>query len=168
MRGLIFTIGTLAIAVALVGGCQNETPIVGPDIQDNPLSIGAATTQVDPRSQGGPRPRPQTWVDGELFDGVVTPANFNPESDPFDELYTCGGAQGQGFRDGVPLISDSKPGDQDYNGGRWHQNVAKVLADCLSDYSDATSVEDLDLDDFDLTSSIYFECPLLPRRGNRP
>ena len=27
MRGFIFTIGALAIAVALVGGCQNETPI---------------------------------------------------------------------------------------------------------------------------------------------
>ena len=64
---------------------------------------------------GGARPRPQTWVDCERFDGVVTPANFDPESDPFDELYTGG----NGFLDGVPLISESKPGDQDYNGGRW-------------------------------------------------
>jgi len=65
-------------------------------------------------AQGGPRPRPQTWVDCELFDGVVTRATFKPESDPFDELYTGG----DGFKDGAPLISESKPGDQDYNGGR--------------------------------------------------
>ena len=128
MRGFIFTIGALALAFALVGGCQNETPIVGPDIQDNPLSTGAATTQVDPRSQGGPLDRPSTWVDCELFAGVVTPATFNPERDPFDELY----AGGDGFKNGVPLISESKPGDQLYNGGRWHLNVLKagVRADC--------------------------------------
>ncbi len=38
----------------------------------------------------GPRPRPQSWVDCELFAGVVTPATFDPESDPFDELYGGG------------------------------------------------------------------------------
>ena len=61
-------------------------------------------------------PRPQTWVDGELFNGVVTPATFDPANGKFDELYTCGGPAGQGFGGGVPLISESKPGDQDYNG----------------------------------------------------
>ncbi len=168
MRGFIFTIGALAIAGALVGGCQNETPIVGPDVQDNPLSTGAATTQVDPRSQGVPRP--QTWVDGELFDGVVTPANFNPESDPFDELYHGvvgqeGETQGIGFLDGVPLISESKPGDQDYNGGRWHLNILKAGVPGNM-YVGADSLADLDKTDF-FSTDIYFECPLLPRRGNR-
>ncbi len=108
----------------------------------------------------GPLPRPQTWVDCELFDGVVTLATFDPASDPFDELY----AGGNGFENGVPLISESKPGDQDYNGGRWHQNVLKDDVD-PDKYADACSVEDLDLDDFDSTED-YFECPLLPRRGN--
>ena len=32
-------------------------------------------------------------------------------------------------------------------------------------YKDATSVEDLDLNDFESTAN-YFECPLLPRRGS--
>ena len=109
--------------------------------------------------QADPLPRPQTWVDGELFNGVVTPANFDPESDPFDELYTGG----SGFKNGVPLISESKPGDRDYNGGRWHVNVLKgsVAAD---KYAEAISVEDLDLNDFESTED-YFECPLLPVRG---
>ncbi len=105
----------------------------------------------------GPRPRPQTWVDCERFDGVVTPATFDPEADPFDELYTGG----NGFLDGVPLISESKPGDQDYNGGRWHKNVLKEAVD-PDKYADACSVEDLDLEDF-VSTDDYFECPLLPR-----
>ena len=91
-------------------------------------------------SFAGANPRPQTWVDGELFDGVVTPATFDPASDPFDELYTGG----NGFRDGKPLISESKPGDQDYSGGRWHLNVLKVGVD-PDKYANADRVEDLDL-----------------------
>ena len=104
-------------------------------------------------------PRPNTWVDGELFGGVVTPATFDPESGNFDELY----AGGNGFLDGVPLISESKPGDQDYNGGRWHLNVLKAGVD-PDKYAAASSVDDLDLNDFESTDE-YFECPLLPRRG---
>jgi hypothetical protein len=104
-------------------------------------------------------PRPQTWVDGELFNGVVTPATFDPESDPFDELY----AGGSGFKDGVPLISESAPGDQDYNGGRWHRNVLKLEVDA-DKYVNASSVAELDLNDF-VSTADYFECPLLPTRG---
>ena len=110
-------------------------------------------------AKGGPNGRPQAWVDGQLFNGVVTPAQFDPASDPFDELYACGEAGT--FKDGVPLISESKPGDQDYNGGRWHLNKLKDGRSC-----DATadSVEGLTLADFESTD-MYFECPLLPVRG---
>ena len=102
-------------------------------------------------------PRPETWVDGERFGGVVTPATFDPANGNFDELYMC--TDGTTFKDGVPLISESGPGDQDYNGGRWHLNVS-TNCDASAD-----SVEDLDLGDFAPTMT-YFECPLLPRRGN--
>ena len=107
----------------------------------------------------GPLVRPQAWVDCERFNSIVTPATFNPDSDPFDELY--GGVAG--FKSGVPLISESKPGDADFNGGRWHMNVLKagVAAD---KYANACKVEDLDLNDFEATGN-YFECPLLPIRG---
>ena len=107
----------------------------------------------------GPNPRPTSWADCELFDGVVTPTSFKPTAGNFDELY----AGGSGFRDGVPLISESKPGDQDYNGGRWHMNVLKAGVS-PSKYTNACRVEDLDLNDFESTPN-YFECPLLPRRG---
>lgn len=114
---------------------------------------------IAPSEAQGPRPRPQTWVDCELFDGVVTPATFDPASGNFDELY----AGGSGFKDGVPLISESKPGDADYNGGRWHLNVLRSDVD-PDKYASTCSVEELDLADFQSTDQ-YFECPLLPRRG---
>lgn len=142
------------VLTALIGaGCQNFDDPSGPEITVAPeLSSG---------TPGGPHPRPQTWVDGELFGGLVTPATFDPNSDPFDELY----AGGNGFKDGVPLISESKPGDQDYNGGRWHVNVLKAGVD-PDKYSNASSDAELDLNDFESTGD-YFECPLLPRRGQR-
>lgn len=108
-------------------------------------------------------PRPETWVDGELFAGVVTPATFDPANGNFDELYNCGGDFG-GFKDGKPLISESKPGDQDYNGGRWHLNLPINDTVCADKYSGADRVSDLDPDDF-VSTDVYFECPLLPRRG---
>lgn len=107
----------------------------------------------------GPNPRPQTWVDCELFDGVVTRTHFDPRTENFDELYMGG----NGFKDGVPLISESKPGDTDYNGGRWHVN--RLLPDVdPSKYATVCRVEELDVGDFQSTNT-YFECPLLPRRG---
>jgi hypothetical protein len=149
-----FLIGALALVFVVSSGCQEENDLVS---QDNNLA-----PEVKPLLKGGPNPRPQAWVDCELFDGVVTPATFNPQSDPFDELY----AGGNGFKDGVPLVSESKPGDQDYNGGRWHKNVLRAGVD-PNKYvnANACSVEDLDLNDFQSTGD-YFECPLLPRRGN--
>jgi hypothetical protein len=117
---------------------------------------GLLVTSTVAFAQGGPRPRPDTWVDGERFAGVVTPATFDPANGNFDELYMC--TDGTTFKDGVPLISESGPGDQDYNGGRWHLNVS-TNCDPTAD-----SVEDLNLSAFTSTD-MYFECPLLPRRG---
>ena len=108
---------------------------------------------------GGPLMRPATWVDGELFNGVVTPATFDPANGNFDELYA-----GCNFKDDATLISESGPGDQDYNGGRWHLNVIDPEANC-ADYADADGVDDLNLGDF-ISTSMYFQCPLLPSRGN--
>jgi hypothetical protein len=108
----------------------------------------------------GPNPRPQTWADCEKFDGLVTRTDFRPENGNFDELYM----NPNGYRDGVPLISDSKPGDADYNGGRWHVNVLKPGVN-PGKYANACRVEELDPADFTSTGN-YFECPLLPRRGH--
>ncbi|MDT8325023.1 MAG: hypothetical protein RRA94_12995 [Bacteroidota bacterium] len=103
--------------------------------------------------------RGQIWADDILFNTVTTPATFNSTSGDFDELYNVGVVGGE-FKDGIGAISEAKPGDMDYNGGRWHVNVLKSGVDPFK-YDDASSVDDLDLADFESTS-IYFECPLLP------
>ena len=155
----LFAAALVLTAVAL-NGCANNA--VAPEDD-----LAALISFL--RGGQGPNPRPQTWVDGVLFDGVVTPATFDPESDPFDELYSLGmdedGNSRGSFRAGAPLISESKPGDQDYNGGRWHLNVLKATADPTI-YANANGVEGADglnLDDFEPTT-MYFECPLLPSR----
>ena len=169
----------LGVLVMTMAGCEAQLPAtpsgleVGSGATLPTVGIGATLPTGGVPAQMGPRPRPSTWVDTELFAGVVTPATFNPESDPFDELYTAGGPNCSGdpddpdefvgFKNGVPLISESKPGDRDYNGGRWHLNIISGV-DC-DKYDDADSVDVLDLGDF-MPTAIYFECPLLPRRGN--
>ncbi len=109
---------------------------------------------------GDPPERATVWVDNELFGTVVTPAVFDGEHGPYDELYTCA-SDVNFFKDGVPLISESKPGDQDYNGGRWHLNILDEGKVCDGT---ADSVEDLNLSDF-VSEDKYFECPLLPLRS---
>lgn len=120
------------------------------------LAAGFGTPQAQ-----GPLGRPGVWADCERFGTVVTPATFDPSTDPFDELYM----NPNGYRNGMPLISESKPGDLDYNGGRWHLNVLRDDVPA-SKYADACSVDDLDLADFDSMDK-YFECPLLPTGGGR-
>ena len=160
----------LGVLVMTMAGCEAQLPTtpsgfeVGSGATLGTVGIGATLPTGGVLALGGPNPRPSTWVDGELFAGVVTPATFDPASDPFDELYArtdrCDSAA---FRDLVPLISESKPGDQDYNGGRWHLNVLRGDVAC-GKYAAADKFADLDVADF-TPMDVYFECPLLPRRG---
>jgi hypothetical protein len=131
-------------------GCQNSnSPTMSSEKGLGDAPSGQSFSKV---SKGG-----MIWADCELFGTVGTPAHFKPGHGPFDNLY-----QGS-FKNSVGAISESKPGDQDFNGGRWH--VFQLKAGVTTDYSNACSVEDLDLNDFEPTST-YFECPLLPRRGH--
>lgn len=143
----------LAVLTALAA-CTESDPVTAPILDTQP-SFASVTADANRAL-----PRKMVLADGELFSTVVTPATFDPNSGLFDELY----AGGNGFLGGVPLISESKPGDQDYNGGRWHLNVLKSTVD-PDKYLMAVSVEDLDLNDF-VSTTTYFECPLLPVRGN--
>ena len=141
----IIGIGTLLITLFFIG-CETTTNVESFSEQEPQQLLKVGRTNV--------------WADCQLYASVVTPAKFNPDSDPFDELYA---ADFTTFKDGYGLISESKPGDQDYNGGRWHLNVLKSNVD-PNKYINACSVEDLDLNDFESTLN-YFECPLLPRRN---
>ena len=157
MRTSVIALSIGIVALALPGCSSNDVTSAGSNSTEF-VSAGVTGTSDSQGAANRALPRPQTWVDCELFDGLVTNASFDPSSGNFDELY----AGGTGFKNGAPLISESGPGDQDYNGGRWHVNVLKgsVAAD---KYANACKVEDLDLSDF-MSTSDYFECPLLPRR----
>ena len=131
----------------LIAGCQQEGDVnpAAPSIK-NELSKSEKA-----------RPKTMVWSDGKLYESVVTPAVFDGDKGNYDRLYAGS------FYDGIGLISESKPGDQDYNGGRWDLYVLKK--NVMTDYSMATSDVDLQSEDFE-SASTYFECPLLPRRGN--
>lgn len=116
------------------------------------------------------------WANDKLFDTVLTDTSFHlPPLHSTDVLYNFGMSGLMGQR----AISASAPGDRDYNGGRWSVKVV-VFTD------EGKAVHDPDhngLVNFELTSedavlahqalghldiietSIYFECPLLPRKN---
>lgn len=151
-------LGVLVSAASLAGSsCGGSHAVVAPNDSADAATVAAAPGLVQAlgAQRGG-----KIWADCRLFGTVGTPAHFRPGKGPFDELYNIGPAGGA-FKNGVTAISESKPGDQDFNGGRWHVNVLKEGVD-NSKYSNACSVEDLDPADF-MDSGIYFECPLLPR-----
>lgn len=50
------------------------------------LALGLIAGSTLPADAQG-RPRPSAWADCELFGTVVAPAQFDPSSTPFDELY---------------------------------------------------------------------------------
>ena len=57
---------------------------------------------------------PAFWIDGTLYRTVATPTDLSgtgaPES-TYDAIYSFGGAQQN--------VAEAKPGDTDFNGGRW-------------------------------------------------
>ena len=72
------------------------------------LSIAAA-----PVAAGGP-PKPGFYIDGSLYATVGTPTDFSNTGAPsftYDKIY----ALGSGLRN----VAEAKPGDRDFNGGRW-------------------------------------------------
>jgi hypothetical protein len=57
---------------------------------------------------------PAFWIDGELYRTVATPTDLSGTGAPdstYDAIYSFGGAQRN--------VAESKPGDTDFNGGRW-------------------------------------------------
>ena len=167
----ITTLFAVVLAVALTAGCQENPMTDDPAAGEPALRLPAtasesggllnATAAPVVAAKKDPKPGAQLggmiWADSELFGTVGTPATFDGDNGPYDRLF-----QGA-FLDGIGAISESKPGDQDFNGGRWSVWVLKVGV--VTDYSTASSYEDLNEDDFE-PAGVYFECPLLPRRGS--
>lgn len=64
----------------------------------------------------GPPALEAIWADEELYGTVATPAQL-PDKGPKDGLFVFTGLAGQ------RPVAESKPGDRDYNGGRWQVYV---------------------------------------------
>jgi hypothetical protein len=146
-------VGIILMLALIVIGCQKENSIMTPNEQSNETGL----SNVSFLKVG----RTMVWADGQLYNSIVTKATFKASSGNFDQLYAAG--PGKSYKDGIGLISESKPGDQDYNGGRWHLNVLKADVP-QTKYENASSVEELDTNDF-MSTDQYFECPLLPRNN---
>jgi hypothetical protein len=72
------------------------------------LSIAAA-----PAAAGGP-PSLSFYIDGERYRTVATPTDFSNTGAPlstYDRIYALGA--------GLINVAEAKPGDRDFNGGRW-------------------------------------------------
>lgn len=72
------------------------------------LTVGSAFA-------GGGPPHIGFYVDGQLYRTVGTPTDFTNTGAPastFDVIYDLGG-------NGILNVAEAKPGDRDFNGGRW-------------------------------------------------
>lgn len=72
-----------------------------------------ATLAVGPVAAGGP-PAVGFYVDGALYRTIGTPTDLSNTGAPassFDTIYALGGD--------LLNVAEAKPGDRDYNGGRW-------------------------------------------------
>jgi parallel beta-helix repeat protein/predicted outer membrane repeat protein len=147
-----FSGAILVLALSLMLGCASDSPTDAEQVSLDEASLILHGTSA----ARDPLARPQTWVDGELFDGVVTPSVPNGA---VSELYVTDA----GFAQGASQIAGTKPGEPGYRGGRWHVNRLKSNVSPTK-YASANSLDDLNLNDFEVTEE-HIRCPLLPRRG---
>jgi hypothetical protein len=77
-----------------------------------PTSAAAALALTAPAHAGVSAPA--FWVDGELYRTVATPTDLADTGAPastYDAIYSFAGNQRN--------VAEAKPGDPDFNGGRW-------------------------------------------------
>ena len=123
------------------------------------LSLGASAVAA-----GGP-PSLAFYVDGARFRTLGTPTDFSNTGAPassFDRIYALGA--------GLVNVAEAKPGDTDFNGGRWMvlpvtwaagvTPVQLTSAEEVEGYADAGMLT--------IASSPVrqFECPVIPVGGN--
>ena len=112
---------------------------------------------------GGP-PAPAFYVDDALFRTVGTPTDLSGTGAPtrtYDVIYALGA--------GLMNVAESKPGDTDYNGGRWMVlPVTWAPGVTPVQYTSAEQVlaaEDAGLLSIGSTPVQQFVCPVIKLRG---
>jgi hypothetical protein len=82
------------------------------------LTLGIATVS----SEGLGPPHAGFWIDDSIYYTIGTPTADLPDKGPTDGLYVFLGEEDGGL-DGQTPVGESKPGDTDFNGGRWEVTV---------------------------------------------
>ena len=115
------------------------------------------------------------WCDGKLFGVTITPKDV-PMKGPFDKLYNF--AVERSGLDGQRSVSESCPGDWDYNGGRWEVLPVAYTEAGMEEFdpdgdgkgnyeltSDMEVLQNADLGYLTIGDPIrYFLCPLHPEK----
>jgi hypothetical protein len=125
------------------------------------LSAGVAAAGNGPPHVG-------FYVDGDQYRTVGTPTNFSGTGAPagsFDIIYALGDDA-----NGDPLlnVAEAKPGDTDYNGGRWSVlpvtwTITPVQLTSAEEVLYYASQGWLTIAD---EPAAMFECPVIPLQGN--
>jgi hypothetical protein len=121
------------------------------------MLLSVAATAV---SAGGP-PSLAFYVDGMRYRTVGTPTDFSGTGAPassYDRIYVLG--------DGLVNVAEAKPGDRDFNGGRWMvlpvtwntTPVQLTSAEQVEAYADAGMLSIAG------APVKLFECPVIPAR----
>ncbi len=109
-----------------------------------------STSAAQPQGAHGAVVFISVYAHDTQYGSVVAP-NSLPAKGNFDELYV--------FPDtSFTIVSDAAPGDQNYNGGRWHVNM---VIDATVQFTNAEDVLASGLTI--VPTEVYFSCPLLPR-----
>ena len=103
------------------------------------LALGAVLVPTTALAAGaGGVTGPAFYVDGDLYRTVATPTDLRGTGAPdhsFDTIYALAGDLSEDQLN----VAEAKPGDRDYNGGRW-----MVLGVTIGDYDAALADGDAD------------------------
>jgi len=92
---------------------------------------------------GGP-PGGAIWADGMAYKTIATPGDL-PAHGPKDGLFVFVGLDGQN------PVAEAKPGDMDYNGGRWQVYLVAFTDDGLAIHdSNGDGVADFELTSWEM------------------
>ena len=122
------------------------------------MLLSVAATSV---AAGGP-PSLAFYVDGIQYRTVGTPTDFSHTGAPassYDRIYALG--------DGLANVAEAKPGDRDFNGGRWMVlpvtwNTAPVQLTSAEQVEAYAAQGWLTIA---TTPVKQFECPVIPAKG---
>jgi len=120
-----------------------------------------ATLAVTPAAAGGP-PALAFYVDGVRYRTIGTPTDLSNTGAPahsFDRIYALGAS--------LANVAEAKPGDRDYNGGRWMVlpvtwNTSPVQ---LTSAEQVLAYADAGLLAIATTPAKMFVCPVIPAHG---